>query len=342
MILSLFATFIASFIALKLFITFSNQLGIIDIPNERSVHIKAIPSGSGIAIFLSVFFILVFTYSNEYQHYSLSIIGVLLVFLLGVYDDLRGAVPLYKVIIIAVGTLFLCLDGLMITNLGTYFGYPLIMLSWLSVPFTIIAVVGFTNALNLIDGLDGLAASISIVIFSSFWFVGSQNNDQFLLLTSPIIISALVVFLVFNWNPAKLFMGDSGSLTLGFVISIMSIKSINYIEPVIILYLLAIPIIDTIVVMIRRKRSKRPIFFADKQHIHHIFFNIFKEDVKKTVIFITLIQVSYTAFGLIVVVNMPYEMALLLYITSLMGWYILLNKLSQKFISNTEVCEKMV
>jgi UDP-GlcNAc:undecaprenyl-phosphate GlcNAc-1-phosphate transferase len=222
--ISFLSTLTISLVLVKIFTFFSRQLGIIDIPNARSSHTDSIPSGSGIAILSSIVLVLLFTDLKDFQNYSFSIIAILFVFTLGVYDDFKNSSPRYKLLIISIGAIFLYIDGLMISNIGTYFNYT-ITLSWLSMPFTIVAVVGFTNALNLIDGLDGLAASISIVIFASLWFIGQQNNDPVLSLVSPIIISALLVFLVFNWNPAKVFMGDCGSLTLGFIISILAIKA---------------------------------------------------------------------------------------------------------------------
>lgn len=239
------STLVISLALLKIFIIYSNKLGIIDRPNERSSHIVSTPSGSGVAMFAAVIFVFFFIDLKDYQNYSFSLIAVLFILALGFYDDLKDSPILYKFSIITLGAVFLCFDGLVITNIGTYFGRPITFPSlWLSIPFTVIAVVGFTNALNLIDGLDGLAASISIVIFSSLWYIGYQYNDPLLLLISPIMIATLSAFLIFNWNPAKVFMGDSGSLTLGFIISTLSISALsNQVNPLVVLYLLALPII---------------------------------------------------------------------------------------------------
>jgi UDP-GlcNAc:undecaprenyl-phosphate GlcNAc-1-phosphate transferase len=332
MTLIFFSTLIISFMLLKIFILYSGKLGIVDIPNGRSSHVKSTPSGSGIAIFSAVILVLFFIDLKEYQNYSLSIIAVLFIFALGIYDDLKNSPALYKLAIITLGAIFICFDGLIIVNLGTYFGYPVILSSlWLSIPFTIITVVGFTNALNLIDGLDGLAGGISIIIFSSLWYVGSQHSIPLLLLASPIMIAALLGFLAFNWNPAKAFMGDSGSLTLGFIISILSISAISQeVNPIVILYLLALPIIDTLLVIVRRKRNNLPIFAPDRNHIHHILLDVFDGRVKRTVITILFIQVLYTSFGLIVVESIPQEIALLLFVISLISLYLLTKKTHKK------------
>lgn len=329
MLFSFIATLVVSLILLKLYVIFSYQLGIVDIPDARSSHIQPTPSGSGVVLFLTIILILFFSDLKEYQSYILSLFAVFFIFMLGVYDDFKCLSPLYKILIITLSATLLYLDGFAVTNIGTYFGYT-IELFWLSIPFTIMAVVGFTNALNLIDGLDGLAACISIIIFSALWYIGYQNNDSLLLL-SPIIIAALIGFLIFNWNPAKVFMGDAGSLTLGFVIAMLSIKALYYVTPVVMLYLLALPLIDTLIIIVRRKRSNRPIFAPDKHHIHHIFRDFFNDSVRKTVIAIALVQIIYTLFGFMAVTIMPQEVALLLFILSLISWYILLNKLSKSY-----------
>jgi len=258
-------TFIISLILLSLFVKFADKLGFSDIPDFRSSHKKAIPSSSGIAFFIAVFLAALFTDFEIYQNYRLTILGAILVFLLGVFDDLKNYRARYKLYIITVAAILSCLDGFLIKDLGVYFGYTIPLMS-VSIPFTIFSIVAFTNALNLIDGLDGLAGTISIIILSSFWFIGYQNNDYLLMGVAALIVPALLAFLIFNWNPARVFMGDSGSLTLGFIISILSIKALNYVSPVVILYLVAFPLFDTIIIMIRRKMYGYSIFRPDKNH----------------------------------------------------------------------------
>ncbi|KAB7881993.1 hypothetical protein GA417_13805, partial [Poseidonibacter ostreae] len=147
-------------------------------------------------------------------------------------------------------------------------------------PFTMFALAGFTNALNLIDGLDGLAGSVSIIILSTFLYIGYINQDQLIIILTSTTITALCAFMLFNWNPASIFMGDSGSLFLGFIISLVAVISIQYIHPITILYLAAIPILDTIVVSIRRIRKGLYPFSPDKTHIHHILLNFFGKTVE--------------------------------------------------------------
>ena len=197
-------------------------------------------------------------------------------------------------------------------------------LGWFALPFTMFAVVGFTNALNLIDGLDGLAATVSIVILGSFFAVGYMHDDLFMMIISGAFISALLAFLVFNWYPASIFMGDSGSLTLGFVISVLAIKSLAYLPTVSILFIAAIPILDTLVVMVRRKMNGRSMFSADRCHIHHILRHFFAEDTRKTVLFLGVLQGIYSLTGLHLDRHMDEGFLLILFLLNIVLIYMFL------------------
>ena len=315
---------------IQLYIKCADRCGLVDTPDSRSSHVETTPSGSGIAFFVAVFIAAFFTDLNIQQNYSLSILAAFLVFLLGVFDDLKNYPARYKLYVITVAAILASLDGFIIWNLGTYFGYTIPPLAFLSIPFTIFAVVGLTNALNLIDGLDGLAGTISIIILSSLWFIGYQNNDTLLMGVPTLLVPALLAFLVFNWNPAKVFMGDSGSLTLGFVISILSIKALDYVNPVVVLYLLAFPLIDTIVIMSRRKKHGRSIFSPDRNHAHHVVLNLLDGNVKLTVIFLSLIQFIYVLTGIFLVGHLPQEITLAFFLLNIVIWYFVLTWLCEK------------
>jgi len=272
-------------------------LGLIDVPNERSTHKNHTPRGAGIGFYLAIALVLPVFYLDVILSYVWTCIAVFLVFIVGLLDDHRDTSPNTKFFVIILSTVLLYFDNIMIDHLGTFFGFEL-SLGWFALPFTIFAVVGFTNALNLIDGLDGLAATVSIVILGSFFVVGYMYDDMFMIMMSGAFIAALLGFLVFNWHPASIFMGDSGSLTLGFVISMLAIKSLSYLPTVSILFIAALPILDTLVVMVRRKIKGRSIFSADRCHIHHILRHFFAEDTRKTVLFLGVFQGIYSLTGL--------------------------------------------
>lgn len=285
--------FVVTLMALKFFIQNANTYGLIDVPNGRSAHKKPIARGAGI-IFGFVFLValVLFNYfSTQDTSYCCIFISLIIVYLTGFYDDLKDISSGRKFLFIILATTIAFGDGFSINSLGNYFGYNL-SLGYFAFPFTIFAVVGFTNALNLTDGLDGLAGSISIVILSSLLYLGFSNSDYTLIFVPIFLIVPLTAFLWFNWYPASVFMGDSGSLFLGFSIAMLSIYALEYINPASILFLAAIPLLDTLMVMKRRRQRKQSFFVADKNHLHHILLG-FKKDKLFTVSSLIKLQILF-------------------------------------------------
>jgi UDP-GlcNAc:undecaprenyl-phosphate GlcNAc-1-phosphate transferase len=293
----LFGTaFIISALLIKVLIAKAPKWGLVDIPIERSEHKKPIPRGAGIGFFIAYLIgISLFSFELVLANW-LVFLAIVLVFGAGILDDRYNLKPSIKFLIIIIATSLLYLDGTFIDDVGSYLGVP-VTLGWLAFPFTLFAVVGFTNALNLIDGLDGLAASVSIVSLFAFFTIGYLHYDQFMMILSGALIASLFAFLIYNWSPASIFMGDSGSLTLGFMISLLAVKSLDYISTTSVLFITAVPLLDTISAMIRRKRNKKSMIKADKCHIHHILHTFFDQNTPKTVLVLTVIQVAYTLIG---------------------------------------------
>lgn len=289
--------FIFTLLFVKYIHKYAYSLGIIDIPNARSSHTNVIARGGGIGFFSAVILVFPFFHFELLYTHIWAYLAIFIVFIVGVIDDKHTAAPNVKFIVILLATFLLYLDGIIIDDIGTFFGIT-IYLGWFSLPFTIFAVVGFTNALNLIDGIDGLSSTLSIIILGALGIVGYLHGDFFMLITALTFIVSLLAFLVFNWHPASIFMGDSGSLTLGFVISLLSIKALAYISAVSILFLAAIPLLDTLYVIIRRKINNRSAFTPDKCHIHHLVNAYMQGSVKKTVLVLGLLQFMYTLFAL--------------------------------------------
>lgn len=284
--------FLVTAFLIKYFIQFAPKLSLVDVPNGRSSHKVETPRGAGIVFgFIFILGFILFNFDMLSEH-KLTIVAIFIVFLTGIYDDIYDIRSRTKFLWLIVATVFLYMDGLEVTSIGSYFGFD-ISLGVFALPFTIFAVVGFTNAINLTDGLDGLASSISIVILSTLLYVGYINNDEFLIYGPALLISVLLAFLIFNWNPAKVFMGDSGSLLLGFVISIFAIKALPYIDPIAFLFLGGMPILDTMVVIRRRRQRGISLFVADKNHLHHILYK-YKLDKKFTVNMLIMIQCVFS------------------------------------------------
>ncbi|MCG3683470.1 glycosyltransferase family 4 protein [Aliarcobacter butzleri] len=289
--------FFLSLILNKILINYSHKLKLIDKPNERSLHQVEKSRAGGIAIFLS--FIIGLIFFNVNLSFYL-VLGFFIVFFLGIYDDIKNLSSKIKFFWIMVAATFLYIDGYFITSIGVLFKVDLIMPTSMAYLFLLFAVVGFINAMNLIDGLDGLSSGIGIVILVSFVYIGFKYSDNFLFYISMTLIFSLFGFLVFNWYPSKIFMGDTGSLSLGFVIVVLSIYSINsnYISAVSVLLLAAVPILDTLIVMFRRISQKKNPFKADKTHIHHVILFQQNKNVRKTSLILILLQLIFVYIGL--------------------------------------------
>lgn len=288
--------FFTSFVGIIIFIMFAKRVGLMDIPNKRSVHTNPIPRGAGIAFVIAVFIGLIlfdFEYLKTYNHIFLAIV---IVFAAGIWDDMKDISPKIKFIFMFFSTLLLYINDVAIYSLGIYFGHEILLPVWLVLPFTFFAIAGFTNALNLIDGLDGEAASISIVIFVTFLLIGIEHKDELLISLSSVFIVTLLVFLLFNWYPAKMFMGDSGSLSLGMVIAILAIQAAQYITPASILFIVALPLLDTFIVMTRRIQRHQSPLIADKNHMHHLLFSV-KGDIPYTVQILIVMQIVFSIIG---------------------------------------------
>jgi len=301
MFFEVFFLLLVTYFAYQLLIKFANKVNLIDLPNSRSSHVLPTIRGFGIVLCIGIGITLfVFNQDLFIEHTSL-LTAVLLVGILGLVDDVVGTNPFIKIATLIMVYTFLYAEGFLITNLGVFLGVDLNLNLTLAILFTIMAIVAFTNAFNLIDGLDGLSGLIAIIIFLSFLVIGIKNNDQFLITIPILFITSLSVFIFYNWHPAKVFLGDSGSLMIGFTISLMAIRSLSYIEPISILYITAVPIIDFLFVTIRRLLDGVSIFKADRLHCHHILQSYFNNSVRKTVIVIAVFQILFSSFGLVFV-----------------------------------------
>jgi len=284
-------------IAIRLLISHAAALRLVDEPNHRSVHEHPVPRGAGIAfVGVALCDILVFHFDMMRDHIPL-LLSLLMVLGVGILDDRHEAAPRLKFMVIGLATLALWDGGMLIDEEGKYFGFD-IRFGWLGLPFTFFALAGFTNALNLVDGLDGLAGTISLVILLAFGFLGMKHGDALLIWFSLAFSASLTVFLFFNRNPASVFMGDSGSLTLGFLISLLSIRALEYLPSVSILYIGAVPLIDTLTVMIRRRKHGRSASAPDRCHLHHLLLKR-TGNVSKTVLMLGSAQILFTIVGMI-------------------------------------------
>ena len=258
--ITVIAIFILSLFFVKLLIKYAAKLGLQDIPNARSAHKNIVPKSAGLG-FVGAVFVgqLLFNFEDLF-HYFFLYAAILIVMLTGLYDDKYDMKPRIKFLFLIIASIIVIFNGIHIDSLGNYFGYELELPIFIAGIFTLFAIVGFTNALNLMDGLDGLAGGLSVIMMTMFFAIGLMNHDDFMVSLSASFIAAILAFLIFNWNPAKIFMGDSGSLTLGFVISILAVKSLAYLSPASVLFIVGLPLIDTFIVVRRRlQRGHSPL-----------------------------------------------------------------------------------
>ncbi len=256
---------------------FAHKVGAIDVPKDgRRMHSTPIPRLGGLAIFMGFMgAILIF---GELDQQMLSILlGAMIIVVLGIFDDIVPLSAKFKFVIqIIAACIPVCIGGLKIeffTNFNPFSDSMYLSLGVLSVPFTVFWVVGITNAVNLIDGLDGLAAGISSIASLTMLAVALLTGEVGVAITMAALTGACLGFLPYNFNPAKIFMGDTGSTFLGFILATMSIAGffkfyavISFAVPFLIL---GLPIFDTAFAIIRRILSGRSPMSPDRGHFHH-------------------------------------------------------------------------
>lgn len=250
------------------------KIGAIDIPTDnRRVHNKPIPRLGGIAIYLGTIVSIILILP-----YSIKTTGILLggtaILITGIVDDIYKLSPRIKLICQAVSAMILFGFGVRIHFIGIPFGDGYLYFPWfISLLGTLFWVVGITNTINLIDGLDGLAAGVAAIASLSLAYIAYMNERPEVALVTLAVAGGSLGFLPFNFNPAKIFMGDGGSLFLGFMLSAVSImgpmKGAAAIATIIPVLVLGLPIFDTAFAIFRRMLNGRPIMEADKGHLHH-------------------------------------------------------------------------
>ncbi|MBW7475014.1 undecaprenyl/decaprenyl-phosphate alpha-N-acetylglucosaminyl 1-phosphate transferase [Paenibacillus oenotherae] len=259
------------------------KIGAIDKPNHRKVHTRIMPRLGGLGIYAAFvgayFAIKPFIPDGLLRNYDTNLINALLtggsiIIVIGVLDDrfeLSAKVKLVGQIIAA--SVVVLGFGVKIDLLNIPFGESMQpVAAWLSIPLTILWIVGVTNAINLIDGLDGLAAGVSAIAIGTILVMATVMGFVPVILLSALLLGGVVGFLFFNFHPAKIFMGDTGSLFLGFslaTLSMIGFKQVTVVSFLVPLLIIGVPLSDTFFAIVRRWVNKKPIFAPDKGHLHH-------------------------------------------------------------------------
>jgi len=262
---------------------FAFFVGAIDKPNHRKVHTRIMPRMGGLAIYLALivsFFCVITLFpegtllGKDLNLLKAVLVGGTIIVITGAFDDrfeLSAKLKLVMQIIAACVVVFGF--DISIEFVSSPFGENMQQINdWIGIPVTILWIVGVTNAINLIDGLDGLASGVSGIAIGTILIMAIIMGFTPVILLSTLLLGGIVGFLRYNFHPAKIFMGDSGSLFLGFclaMLSLISFKQVTLVSFVIPLLIIGVPLSDTFFAIIRRLINKKPIFAPDKGHLHH-------------------------------------------------------------------------
>jgi UDP-N-acetylmuramyl pentapeptide phosphotransferase/UDP-N-acetylglucosamine-1-phosphate transferase len=310
------------------------KMRVTDTPGGRKIHKQHTPSMGGIVIYLSVLIAALFAlFFVEMQQLNYVLIAFTLLFFTGLSDDLTELRPIHKLLAQCIGCLLVVVYAdIRITGLYGFMGIEVLPLV-VSYGLSFLVIIALTNAFNLIDGIDGLAGSISLLNFSflAWWFTvaGNEPFGKF----SLIFCGALLAFLFFNWHPAKIFMGDTGSLSIGFALAVMVVLFIDtngnlpnshlwkFNAPIAsALALTIVPVYDTTRVFIRRLRRKKSPFAPDKSHIHHF---LLRMGLNHAQVVLVLFAIKLVFIGLVIVaapLSDALMIPLVLVLSLLLGW----------------------
>ncbi|NLL81745.1 MAG: undecaprenyl/decaprenyl-phosphate alpha-N-acetylglucosaminyl 1-phosphate transferase [Tissierellia bacterium] len=274
-IIPFFVAIFLAFFSTPLVMKLAFKIGAIDIPkDDRRIHKQPMPLIGGLAIYMGVIISSLMFLPVDKTLISI-LLGGTLILISGIIDDLRGLSPRLKMLFQLLGGICLLIGDVKVDFITNPFSTvnEIFYLNYLSIPITLFWVVGITNTINLIDGLDGLAAGVAMISSLSFAIVAGKFGYTNVIIMSSILAGACLGFLPFNFNPAKIFMGDTGALFLGFMLAAISIegvmKSVATIAVIVPIMILGVPIFDTTFAICRRILNGKSITTADKGHLHH-------------------------------------------------------------------------
>nr|PZN03529.1 MAG: undecaprenyl-phosphate alpha-N-acetylglucosaminyl 1-phosphate transferase [Bacillota bacterium] len=262
-----------SYLATPKVIDLAWKIGAIDVPKDaRRVHKKPTPRLGGLAIFAAFTAVGLLTLPLEQSSIQGMLVGGAILVIVGVLDDVYGLPAKVKLALQTVAAYIPVLFGLKVQWVTNPFGGMFYLGQW-SVPVTLFWIVGITNTLNFIDGLDGLAAGIAAIASITMMLVNASLGQVNATLVTALLAGAALGFLPYNFNPAKIFMGDTGSMFLGYMLAVAAVdgavKSATAIALIVPILALGLPIFDTAFAIVRRLAKGKPIMQADRGHIHH-------------------------------------------------------------------------
>jgi UDP-GlcNAc:undecaprenyl-phosphate GlcNAc-1-phosphate transferase len=304
-------SFVIAFLIVPVIIKYSLAKNLVDIPGRRKIHKKVTPSMGGIAIFIGFFISsLIWLDIQGLGYIKFILVALFVIFFIGVRDDLVSLKAMVKLVgqLMAASLLIFLFDLRIKTFYGLFGLHELPdIVSYIITYFTIIVI---TNSFNLIDGLDGLAGTIAIVALLAFgiWFY--LVDDQIFSILSFSMLGGIFAFLIFNWEPSEVFMGDTGALVIGMMLAILAIHfiNVNYSLPVMTPYkfngsvgtaacIIIIPLVDTLRIVILRISKGQSPFAPDKSHVHHAIMRLGMTH-SQTTLTLAGVQILYIALAI--------------------------------------------
>lgn len=275
-VLALLAALVVSFLMTPVVKSFAYKVGAIDVPkDDRRMHKEPIPRLGGLAIFFG-FMVSILLFVEITPEMRSICLGAVIIVVLGVVDDIMALPAMLKFVIQIAAALIPALNGVVIqafSNPNIFSDNLYWVLGWLSVPFTVLWIVAITNAVNLIDGLDGLACGVSAISSMTLLVIALTVSEPQVALLMAALAGACLGFLPYNLNPAKIFMGDTGSTFLGYVLAVVSIQGLfkyaTIISFAVPFLLMGLPIFDTCFAILRRVSHGQSPMAPDRGHIHH-------------------------------------------------------------------------
>ena len=302
---TIFSSFLFTLFAIKTLQPIADKVGLLDMPNYRKHHQGAVPLIGGVAIFIGVVITSLIFMKLNYQHKILLGSSSVIV-LLGVFDDLKDISVRLRLFVQASCTVFMCLSlNVTLSHFGHMFWFDEVNIGALGYLVAIIAVIGGINAYNMMDGIDGLAGSMAFISLMALIILfankGATEYMHWALVFAAAVIPYLFANLRLGWFKQKIFMGDAGSMLLGFVIVWLLIlgtqQETKYFRTVTALWIIAVPLMDMAAIMIRRIRKGNSPFKPDRKHLHHIFLRAGLTS-QQSLIVIIIASLFFTAFGL--------------------------------------------
>lgn len=329
----------ATLLSILILFPLSYKVGLVDLPGGRKKHGEAVPLTGGLAIFISLSFFVLTLYNTITLPIYLLMFWIASFFLviICIVDDKKSLSPLQRFIAQSIAILLITwLGKTQILSLGKMFGTDALNLGVLAIPFTIFSIIGVINAVNMTDGIDGLAGSVSIAETVLLLFLAVRVNAQYEVYVIFCLIGSLIGFLVFNFpsfitKKRKVFLGDTGSMLLGFTLSWLCVRLTqgeNAIPAVLMLWVMALPIMDTIYLIINRKARGVSPLKSDRRHMHHILLQYFSN--RQTVLILFAVSLIIGSIGIGMYLIGVSELNLFISYLSLFVIYVVISYIMRK------------